>query len=811
MWGWNWLENLLRDLRYGLRMLRKNPGFTTAAVLTLALGIGGNVAVFSLLETVMLRPFAYSHPERLWLLFRTHLSSHDADAETSYPDFQDLSEQSHAFSAMAGYYEDSFNLTGTASPERLDGLASTPGLFSLLGVPPVLGREFGPQDDPHVALLSYEFWQRRFGGDAEIIGKLTHLDGSAYTVMGILPPHFHFPPGRWGSDPEVFVPFTPNPQRGEHYLRVIARLAPAATAQQAKAEMDGIAARLAKAYPRTNGNQGIGIEQITEFFVARARQTIWILFGAVVFVLLIACSNVANLLLSRGGARERELAIRISVGATRWRIVRQLLTECLLLAGLGGALGVGLGYWMFPLLGSAVPQHSYFATRVRDAGLALNSTVLIFTVLLCASSCALFGLLPAWRYSRPARSSDTSLRPGRAGGSLISLEVALSFVLLAGAGLMMKSLVRLLETDVGFRTEHLLTMNVSLAGDKYASDESKSAFYQKVLERLESLRSVSSAAATVDLPMTLSCRIDGVKVLGDRPREGVVAYNSVSPSYFQAMGIPLLNGREFGASDSAHSPPVAVINRRMAEEYWPNENPIGKAIIAYRSVVVSNSKGSSDEFRPRELAIVGIVGNARQLGLDEPPYPEIFMPYSQWPSNEMTLVLRTASQPLALVPSVKKEIWRVDPDQPATDIKTMDDLISAEASGRRFVLELIGVFAAIALALAVVGIYGVISYSLRQRTHELGIRMALGATGSRILWLVAGENAGWLLAGIAAGLAAALALTRLLAAYLYGVRPTDPLTFVGSALLLFAVALLALYIPARRATKVDPMVALRYE
>ena len=810
MWGFRWLETLLQDLRYGARQLRRNPGFTAVAVLTLALGIGGNVAVFSLLDAVLLRPLPYSHPDGLFMFFPVETKSGRGMVASSYPDLQDWREQSHAFEAMAGYRFESFNLTGTREPERLYGLYTTPGLFALLGIPPFLGREFSPTDDPHVVLLTYELWRRRFGGDAGIIGKPIHLEGMAYTVLGVLPPHFSFPPLRWEGTPEVFVPAIPNPERGSYWLRVIGRLAPGTTEQQARAEMSGICARLGQAYPDTNRDHGVVLEQLTQYVVGGVRQTGLVLFGAVAFVLLIACTNVANLLLSQGATREREIAIRTAVGATRSRIVRQLLTESLLLAGMGGALGTALGYWTLPLVASALPQHTSFFTRVRDAGFELNSTVLIFTALLSVLSCALFGLLPAWRTTKPARSSGASAHTGRIHGALIGLEVALSFVLLAGAGLMMKSLVRLLETDVGFRTERLLTMDVSLAGEKYASGENQAAFFGQVLQRLGSLPSVASVAATVDLPMTRSYTRDGFEIPGPHPKQGMADYHAVSPNYFRTMGIPLLNGRELLTTDSARSPLVGVINRSMAQKYWPDENPIGRTISASRCFEVSTPEGSSVQCKPQELEIVGIVGDV-PFGLDAPPYPELFIPYTQWPSNEMALVLRTASEPSSLIPAVKKEVWRVDPDQPVTDIRTMDQLVSTEAAGRRFVLQLIGAFAAIALVLAAVGIYGVVSYGTRQRTHEIGIRMALGARGQQILWLVAGQNAKWLLIGITTGVASALALTRLLGAYLYAVRPSDPVTFVAVALLLLAVALLAVYIPARRATKVDPMVALRYE
>jgi len=792
-------------------MLARNPGFTAVAVLTLALGIGGNVAVFSLLDAVLLRPLPYSHPDRLFMFFPYETTTQRAMVSTSYPNFQDWREQSRVFESMVAYQEDSFNLTGTPEPERLHGLYSTPGLFALLGISPMLGREFTAHDDPHVILLSYELWRRRFGGDVTVIGKPAYLEGGAYTVLGVLPPRFHFPPRRWGSAPDVFVPVIPNPDRGWNYLRVIGRLAPGTTEQQARTEINGIAARLAQAYPKGNHNQGILIDRLNQYVVSDVRQTMWVLLGAVAFVLLIACTNVANLLLSQGATRQREIAIRTAVGATRSRIVRQLLTESLLLAGIGGALGVILANWALPLLASALPQHSSFFTRVHDAGFELNSTVFMFIAILTTLSCGLFGLLPAWKSTKPARSLAVTVRTGRIRGALIGFEVALSFVLLAGAGLMMKSVVRLLETDVGFRTERLLTMNVSLAGEKYASAENKAAFFREVLQRLESLPSVASVGATVDLPMTRSATNNSFEIPGPHRRQGSADYSAVSPDYFRTLGVPLLSGRGILPSDSASSPLVGVINRRMAQKYWPNENPIGQAIIASRVVEIATPKGFRVEFKPQQLQIVGIVGDIRQLGLDTPSYPGLFVPLPQWPSNEMALVLRTASQPASLIPAVKKEIWRVDPDQPVTDIRTMDELVSTEAAGRRFVLELILIFAVIALVLAAVGIYGVVSYGTRQRTHEIGVRMALGARGQQVMWSVVGQSAKWLLIGVAAGVASALALTRLLAAYLYAVRPTDPLTFGAALLLLLTVAAAALYIPARRATTVDPMVALRYE
>jgi putative ABC transport system permease protein len=811
MWGYRWLETLLQDLRYGARQLHSNPGLAVVAVLTLALGIGGTVVVFSLLDAVLLRPLPYPQPDRLFRVFPLEGNRKSASEASSYPDFRDWQRQSRAFESMAAYEEQPFNLTGTAEPERLDGSAITPGFFATLGIRPVLGREFTGDDDEDVAMLSHQLWQRRFGCDGEIIGKSIHLEGRAHTVVGVLPPQVRFRPQWWGgAASEVFVPVIPNPERGWFYVRVLGRLAPGVSEPQALAEMNGITARLGQAYHGPE-KQGIVLEPLAQYIVSDAGQTAWVLFGAVAFVLLIACANVANLLLSQGAAREREMAIRTAVGATRGRILRQLLTESLLLAGLGGALGVSLAYWTIPLVAGMAPPHGNFSARIQDANLHLSMTVLIFSGLLAVLSSVLFGVLPALKATRPAQSSRASGRVGGTRGGLIALEVALSFVLLVGAGLMMKSLIRLFEIDVGFPTEHLLTMDVSLSKEKYSTPEKQTAYFDHVLQRLTATPAVLSAGAVTDLPLTRNWTRNRFEIPGLHPRQGTAGYHEVSPDYFRTMGISLLNGRELGIADSARSPLVGVINRSMANKYWPNENPIGKTIEVYRAVVERTAEGEHVQFKPHMIEIVGVVGDVRQLGLDTPPDPELFMLYTQWPSSEMSLVLRTASEPSSLIPIAKKEIWGVDPDQPVTEIKTMDELVSTEAAGKRFVLQLIGIFAAIALVLAAVGIYGVVSYGTRQRTHEIGIRMALGARGQQILWLVAGQNAKWLLLGITAGIASALALTRLLGAYLYAVRPTDPLTFVGVTLLLLAVALLAVCIPARRATKVDPMVALRYE
>ena len=808
--GWeSTLETIWQDLRFGLRVLRRNPGFMAVAALTLALGIGGTAVVFSLLDAVLLRPLPYPHSEQLFRLFPLEGKRKRGVEQASYADFRDWQRQTRTFESLAAYDGASLNLTGTAEPERLEGSAVTPGFFATLGVSPVLGREFRNDDTENVAILSYALWQRRFGNDSGIIGKSIHLEGREYTVVGVLPPQVRFRALPWAVPvSEIFVPVVPNPARNWHSVRVLGRLAPGVSKKQALAEMNGIAARLAQAHPESEQAQGIALEPLAQYVVSDASQTAWLLLGAVAFVLLIACSNVANLLLSQGAAREREMAIRAAVGASRGRILRQLLTESLLLAGSGGAIGVALAYWAIPLVGRIAPPFSSLFSRLQDANLHLNWTVMGFSALLSVLSTVLFGVLPAWKATRPAQSSLAASRMGATRGGLIALEVALSLVLLVGAGLMMKSLIRLLEVDVGFRTEHLLTMDVTA---NYSTPEKQAAYFDHVLERLAATPAVLSAGAVTDLPLTRSWKRDGFRVPGPHPIEGLAGYHTVSPDYFRAMGIPLLNGRVPGVGDSAKSPLVGVINRSMARKYWPNENPMGSTIEVYSVVAEPAPEGVRVQIKPRLLEIVGIVGDVRQLGLDAPPEPELFMPYDQWPAQEMSLVLRIAAEPSSLIPRVEKEIWRVDPDQPVTAIKTMDEWVAREAAGRRFILLLIGAFASIAAALAAVGIYGVASYGMRQRTHEIGIRMALGARRQQIVWLILRQNLTWLLIGIAAGLAGAFALTRLLERFLYAVRPTDTSTFALILLVELAIAGVASFIPARRATRVDPMVALRYE
>jgi putative ABC transport system permease protein len=801
------MNGLFQDLRYAIRQLARNRALTIIAVITLTLGIGGTVLIFSLLDAVLLRPLPYTQPERLFILLPIDVGDKRPQVSASWPDFEDWRDQNHTFAAMAAFSQQSFNLTGTTEPEAVGALSTTTNLLEVLGIRPLLGRALDQKDDGYTAVLSYSLWQRRFGGDKNVVGRAIYLDNRAFTVVGVMPPSFLFPPRRFGGDaaPDVFVPLNPNPERGWRYLRVIGRLRPGVTLQEASVDMNGITGRLSNAHPGTHWVQRMQLDSIREFAVSDARETLLLLLGAVAFVLLIACSNVANLLLADGIAHEHEIAIRLAVGAPRRRILRQLLTKSLLLAACGGVLGTLLAYWALPLLAAILPERTSFLTRVQDAGLHMNYTVLTFSAALSLLASLIAGAYPAWKAARPARSTATKPSNGMR-GALLTLEVALSFVLLVGAGLMIRSLVDLLKTDLGFPTQHLLTMHVRLSEAKYPSDQKQTAFFQQAMQRIATLPSVLSVGVVENLPLAGSSAHNSFTIPGPHPIDGLSAYNGVSPEYFSSMGIPLLNGREFAATDTAQSPPIAIINRTLAEKYWPNENPVGKTIVGIRFL-----GGPSPHIAQQTIQIVGIVGEVRQSGRAYPPYTEIFLPYTQYPSTEMNVVARTAPEPASLILAAKKEIWRVDPDQPIDNVKTMDQLTETDVADKRFVLQLIGGFAAIAILLAAVGIYGVASHWVGRRTQEIGIRMALGAGQRQVVGLVMRQNAREILLGITAGSAAAFGMTRLLSAYLYGVRPTDPATFVTVGLIEVLTALLATYIPARRAAKVDPMVALRYE
>jgi len=808
-WGWRWLDVLASDVRFALRLMRRNPAFTCIAILTLGLAIGGNALVFSLVDAVVLRPLPYAEPDRLFYLWTVEAAAQRA-MNTSYPDFRDWREQSHVFASMAAFSQWSFNLTGGGEPERVDALTFTPGLLELLGIRPALGRTFRADDGSRTALLGYGLWARRFGGDPGAIGRSVQLDGEAYTILGVCPAGFHFPPNRFSGDPEIFVPLVPNLDRTAWSLRVIGRLRPGAGIERAQAEMGAIGRRVAETYPNERRGQGIKLDAITAYVAADSRDTALVLLGAVAFVLLIACANVANLLLSQGAARRREIAIRVAIGASRGRIIRQLLLESALLGMASAVAGIALARIGLPALAAIAPERTAFFTRVRDNGVHLNLTVLAFTAVVSLVASMLFGTLPALRTTRPRADLARGAGSGRLRGALVAVEICLAFILLAGAGLMINSMARLMAVDLGFLPERLLTMEVGLPHAKYPNEKARTAFFARALAGLEASPGVLSVAAASDLPLERALSTGQIRV-GNPPVIGRAAFHAISPRYFQTMEIPLIRGRLFNAADTAQSAGVVIVNRRFAERYWPHDDALGKVVVVYGVRVDLTPEGP--KLRPAEepLVVVGVVGDVRLIARDAPPSAELFRPYTQQPQSGMSIVLRTAGNPESLVEAVRKEIWRADADQPTTDLKPMQAWVATDVAERRFVLLLVGAFAASALLLAAIGIYGVVSYAVRQRTQEIGVRMALGARGRDVAALVLRQTAVWVTAGMVAGIASALGLTRLLTAYLYEVKPADAPTFAAVAAALAGIAVAANLPPARSAVKVDPLEALRHE
>jgi predicted permease len=821
MWGWTWLEQLLQDLKYGARSLRRAPGFTVVAVLTLALGIGANTAIFSVVNAVLLRPMPYAESEQL-ITPVGEKNSPSARTVVSYPDYLDWRDQTQTLAYIAAYRQSSMLLRrANAEPELIYGSNVSADLFPLLQVQPVLGRAFTREEDQPksepVILISYNVWQRRFNSDPNIIGQQFQRGGAGPgpTIIGVLPQDFKFPVQANRTD--YLRPLAPMlgewaERRGAYSLRVIARPKSGVTAQQAEGEMRTIGERLEQQYPDEGFRLGARFIPLYEEVIGDVRTSLLVLLGAVCLVLLIACANVANLLLARATARHREVAIRTTLGASYGRVIRQLFTESLLLSLAGGVLGSLLALWGVDLL---VAHSTLNIPRLKDVG--LDARVFAFTLAISTLTGIIFGLAPALRARRidlqealkeGARNATAGASRSRVRAMLVVSEVALSLVLLIGAGLLIKSFVRLRSVNPGFDPEHVLTTDLSLSKVKYPEPQQQRALFSQLVEQLRTVPGVESAAVAYPLPFSGTTSSNSFMIEG-RPapapaEKPVASYHAISPDYFHLLRIPLMSGRVFTEQDSAKSPPVLIINETFARRFFPGQDPLGQRIAIERA---SGNKAVQDT---RE--IVGVVSDVRHGGLDEEPGPEFYVPYMQVPESYMNVIVRTADGNLVgMASSVREAIRSVDREQYIPTIQPLTELIAESVASQRFNALLIGLFATMALLLASVGIYGVMAYTVAQRTHEIGVRVALGARPRDVLRLVLTQGMRLILLGVALGMAAALALTRLLAGMLYGVKPTDPATFTGVALLLSFVALVACYIPARRATKVDPLIAIRYE
>lgn len=802
----------MNDLRYAIRMLLKNPGFSLAVVLILGLGIGANTAIFSLVNAVLLRPLPYPEPERLVMVWQKSLKTGSSHL-VSPADFFDLRAESQSLEQLAAFYPPGFNLVGPNETERISGARVSSGIFQLLGMAPVMGRPFSPQEDrpgtERVVILSHSLWQRRFDGDPAIVGKKAVLSGNTYTVVGVLRAGITTP-GLLGGTRDAWVPIGLDPNlnsRKSRYLRVYGRLKSGVTLQQAQAEVEALAARLAQQNPESNAGVGATLVPLHEQVTKDARPVLLLLLAAVGFVLLIACANAGNLLLNRSVARRHEIAVRLALGSGRWRLVRQFLTESLVLSLVSAGAGLGLAVWSRdPLVALSADR----LPRVQEGSIDLK--VLMFTLGLSLLTTLLFGLAPALEACRTSvhqtlKESGASVPARRRlRNVLVIAEVAVSLVLLAGAGLLMQSLGRLRQVDPGIDIHRLLNTRISLPAARYPAGEKMLAFNRQLLERVSALPGVGSAALIDWLPLGDLGGASNSFTIEGRPTAPSGAQPSaelrvVSPSYFQTVGIPLKRGREFTAFDHTQAPSVVVINETLARRYWPNEDPIGR-------------RATIDAEVPVSAEVVGIVGDVRHYSLNQDPSPEIYASHLQkpWLNHETRdLLVRTSGDPLSLAEPVRREIRSLEREIPITGFRSMDQLFDRALSQSELHASLVGTFAGLALILAAAGIYAVISYSVNEKTHEIGLRMALGAQQRDVLKLMLYDGMRLVLLGVCIGLAPALGLVHFIRGLLFGVVPADPVTFASVVLLLGLVALAACYFPARRASKVDPMKALRHE